>query len=243
VLASRFDLVRAEPRLDVSDARRKLEHRQSQVAAELQHLHDRELAAPAADAERLAAWQLDGERGDRPGPTLPAIRREVAERQADYEALTVAIGRVLDDKAIYVDQHRGKLTKDADKHVEQAHRRYLELVEELVAAREELSGLRRQAIWARLYPRQEATVEPPSGLVGGHPPTHKRFGLGRAYQLNEIAELLRLDASWLREAQTREQHAAIEGYDPRHKPGAVWSDAPEERAKRAKTMHEWAASR
>jgi hypothetical protein len=174
---------------------------------------------------------------------LPAIRQEIAERQADYEALTVAIGRVLDNKAVYVDQHRGKLTRDADRRVEQAHRRYLGLIEELVAAREELSGLRRAAIWARLFPRQEATVEPPSHLVGGHPQTHKRYGLGRAYQLNEIAELLRLDASWLREAQTREQHAAIEGYDPRTRPGAVWSDDPKERAKRAERMRAWANSR
>jgi hypothetical protein len=157
---------------------------QSQVSAELQQLHDRELAAPAADAERLAAWQLDGERGDRPGPTLPAIKREIAERQADHEALTVAIGRVLDEKASYVDQHRRKLTRDADKDVEQAHRRYLELIEELVASREELSGLHRQAIWAR-----------------------------------------------------------SRGYDPRHKPGAVWSDDPKERAKRAERMAEWANRR
>jgi hypothetical protein len=197
----------------------------------------------AADAERLAVWQLDGERGDRPEPTLPAIKQEIAERQADHEALTVAIGRVLDQKAVYVDQHRGKLARDADRRVEQAHRRYLELIEELVATRDELSGLRRAAIWARLYPRREAMVEPPAGLVGGHPPTHKRYGLGRVYQLNEIAELLRLDASWLREAQTREQHAAIEGYDPRHKTGAVWSDDPAERAKRAERMRAWANSR
>jgi hypothetical protein len=221
----------------------ELEHRQSQVAAELQNLHDRELAAPAADAERLAVWQLDGERGDRPEPMLPAIKQEIAERQADHEALTVAIGRVLDQKAIYVDQHRGKLTRDADKRVEQAHRRYLELIEELVATRDELSGLRRAAIWARLYPRQEAMIEPPAGLVGGHSQTHKRYGLGRVYQLNEIAELLRLDASWLREAQTVEQHAAIEGYDPRQPRGVEWSDDPEVKARKARRMAEWASRR
>jgi hypothetical protein len=221
----------------------ELEHRQSQVSAELQQLHDRELAAPAADSQRLAAWQLDGERRDRPEPTLPAIRREIAERQADNNALTVAIRRVLDDKARYVDQHRRKLTRDADKDVEQGHRRYLELIEELVAAREELSGLRRQAIWARLYPRQEAMVEPPSGLVGGHPQTHKRFRLGRVYQAGELAELLRLDASWLREAQTVEQHAALEGYDPRQPRGIEWSDDPEVKARRARRMAEWANSR
>jgi hypothetical protein len=220
----------------------ELEHRQSQVSAELQQLHDRELAAPAADSQRLAAWQLDGERGDRPGPTAPAIRQEVAERQADYEALTVAIGRVLDEKASYVDQHRGKLARDADKQVEQAHARYLELIGELEAVREELSGRRRDAIWARLYPRQEAMVEPPAG-VGGHPPTHKKFGLGRVYQLPEIAELLRLDASWLREAQTVEQHAAIEGYDPRQPRGIEWSDDPEVKARKAKRLAEWANSR
>jgi hypothetical protein len=221
----------------------ELEMRQGQVSAELQQLHDRELAAPAADAERLAAWQLDGERGDRPEATLPAIKREMAERQADHEALTVAIGRVLDEKTHYVDQHRRKLTRDADKDVEQAHRRYLELIEELVATREELSGKRRNAIWARLYPRQEAMVEPPAGLVGGHPQTHKKFGLGRVYQAGEIAELLRLDASWLREAQTREQHAAIEGYDPRQPPNTIWSDDPAERAKRNKQASEWLHSR
>jgi hypothetical protein len=221
----------------------ELEMRQAEVSAELQQLRDRELVAPAADAERLAAWQLDGERGDRPEPGLPAIKQEITERQADYEALTVAIGRVLDDKASYIDRHRGKLVREADKQVEQAHAQYLELIAKLVSVREELSGLRRAAVIARLHPRQEAMIEPPAGLVGGHPPTHKRYGLGRVYQLNEIAELLRLDASWLRTAQTVEQHAAIEGIDPRQPRGVEWSDDSEVKARKARRMAEWANSR
>lgn len=40
-------------------------------------------------------------------------------------------------------------------------------------ARARGGAVRRAAVWARLFPRQEVMVEPPSRLVGGHPPTHK----------------------------------------------------------------------
>ena len=41
----------------------ELLQRQAEKASELRDLRDREIGAPAADADRLATWQLDGEQG------------------------------------------------------------------------------------------------------------------------------------------------------------------------------------
>ena len=60
------------------------------------------MAAPAIDADRLATWQLDGEKGRRPEPELPKIREQIRERQEEWEALTRATERVLVDKTEYV---------------------------------------------------------------------------------------------------------------------------------------------
>jgi len=59
----------------------ELEQRQAAKADELRELRDRELAAPAVDADRLATWQLDGEQGPRPEPELPEIRKRIRERR------------------------------------------------------------------------------------------------------------------------------------------------------------------
>jgi hypothetical protein len=104
----------------------ELEARQAAKAEELRELRDREISAPAADADRLATWQLDGERGDRPEPELPTIREQIERRREEWEALTRATERVLQEKAEFVAKHRGRLVKDADSHADQAHRRYLE---------------------------------------------------------------------------------------------------------------------
>src|SRR5829696_2609178 len=58
----------------------ELEQRQAAKADELRELRDREISAPAADYDRLATWQLDGEQGQRPEPELPRIREQIEQR-------------------------------------------------------------------------------------------------------------------------------------------------------------------
>ena len=42
-----------------------------------------------------------------------------------------------------------------------------------------------------------------------------------------VLTLLQADAEWIRNAQTADQRAELEGTDPRHDPDTVWADSPE----------------
>jgi hypothetical protein len=222
----------------------ELEMRQAAKADELRELRDLEIAAPAADADRLATWQLDGEQGPRPEPDLPTIREQIQQRQEEREALTRATERVLQEKAEFVAKHRARLVKDADGHADEAHGRYLELVAELAEARAELAAARRATIFARLYPGEQAGQEPPDTLCGGRAQPLRAMGLGGNVAPGRVLDALKADADWLREAATPEQKALIgEGRDPRKPPATGWHDDPAAQAERDKRMGEWLTSR
>ena len=93
-----------------------LEQRQAAIADELGELRDRQASAPARDQERLADWELDDRVGERPEAELPAIEDAIRRLQEEWEGLTRATARVLAEKVAYVDKHRGRLVKDADRH-------------------------------------------------------------------------------------------------------------------------------
>jgi hypothetical protein len=207
----------------------ELEMRQTEKAAELRELRDREIAAPAADADRLATWQLDGEKGPRPDPELSAIKEQIRDRQEEVDALTRATTRVLADKVEFWEKHRPRLEKDADGHVDEKHRRYLDLVDQLADVREDLYVARRTAVLARLYPSEQAGAEPPDTLAGGRKRPLEAMGLSGPVGAERVFDALRADADWLREAATPEQSAAIAGRDPREPPNTVWDETDEGR--------------
>lgn len=215
--------------------------RQAEKATDLRDLRDREIAAPAADADRLATWQLDGEKGPRPEPELPAIREEIQRRQEEWEALTRATSRVLADKAAFVEKHRGRLVKEADSYADEAHARYLELVDKLAEARADLFGLRRAAVWARLYPAEQSAREVPDTFAGGLTRPLRAMGLDALIAPDRVLDGLRADADYLRQAATPEQRFAIEGRDPRHPPDTVWDRSEEgqqwQRDQRQRALH------
>ena len=220
----------------------ELEMRQTAKADELRELRDREMAAPALDADRLATWQLDGEHGPRPEPELPTIREEIRERQEDWEALTRATERVLVDKAEFVEKHRGRLIKEADGHADDAHARYLDLIDQLADARVDLFQLRRATVWARIYPGEQAAREVPDTLAGGQRRPLQAMGLSAPVPPGRVLEALKADADWLRQAATPEQKALIgEGRDPRKPPATVWDRSDEgqqwQRDERQRALH------
>jgi hypothetical protein len=90
----------------------------------------------------------------------------------------VAIGKVLSQKIAYVEARRAKLTKQADRQAEEARARYLRLVDELAEAREDLRGYRRAAVWARLYPTEQAGAEPPDSFPGARKRALAPLGIG-----------------------------------------------------------------
>jgi len=218
----------------------ELEMRQ---AAKADELRDREIAAPAADTDRLATWQLDGEKGPRPEPELPGIREQIQRRQEEWEALTRATARVLADKTAFVDKHRGRLVKEADSYASEAYARYLELVDQLAEARADLSAKRSAAVWARLYPAEQAGRGPADTFAGGRKRPLQAMGLSANVEPRRVLDGLPADAEWLADAATPEQPAAIAGIDPRKPPSTEWHDDPEAKARRAKAMGEWATSR
>lgn len=221
----------------------ELEVRQAAKAAEAAELHDREISAPAAHEERLATWQLDGEQGPRPEPELPKVREQIEQRREEREALDRAKARVLNEKARYVEKHRDRLVKEADSHADQAHRRYLELIDELAEARAELYGLRRAAVWARLYPDEHSARETPDTFAGGRKRPLQAIGLNASVAPDRILDGLRADADWLREAATPEQRLAIQGRDPRQPPNTEWANDPAVKAERDRALGEWLTSR
>ena len=218
-----------------------LEQRQAAVADELRELRERELAAPARDHERLAEWELGDRKGLRPEPELPAIRERIELLQAEWEGLTRAAARVLDEKGEYVEKHRGRLVKEADGHTERAHRRYLELIDALAEARADLFATRRAAVWARLFPAEQSARDVADTFAGGRRRPLEAMGLAAAVAAERVLDGLRADADWLREAATPEQHAEMEGRDVRHDRGrAYWTDTEEgqewQRAERQRAL-------
>jgi hypothetical protein len=75
---------------------------QGELGAEHQGLHQRALAAPAAhqQAWRSGSWVASGTAT--PEAEQFKLEGRNKELQADYEAVTIAIGRTLDDKFAYV---------------------------------------------------------------------------------------------------------------------------------------------
>jgi hypothetical protein len=222
----------------------ELEARQAEVHAELNRLREREQAAPAAHSAALAAWIADGEKGPRPESELPKIKQEIEERQADYDALKVVVGRALDEKVAFVQKHRPRLVREADKHVERTYEHLLALVDELLQVREQLSVDRRHAVWSRIFPAQEAMIEPPATVCGGNPTPLRAAGLSQSMAPAQLEALLRADAEWLRNAVTREQQARILGTDVRLLgTDTGWRDTQEEKGKQNKKIDEWLRSR
>jgi hypothetical protein len=202
----------------------QLEQRQAAVNAELATLHERQRASPNTDAQRLAQWQLDGQKGPRPEPELPAIEEAISQRQSDVDGLTVAITQVLDEKASFVEKHRERLVQQADQEAEDHHRRVLALIDELAEARSALAEARYKTLWAATFPDASAGQAPPNTLVGARRRPLERAGITSQVTPERVWEVLRADADWLKDASTPAQRAVMEGRDPNRRPtDAVWS--------------------
>jgi hypothetical protein len=207
----------------------ELEQRRATVAAEIAAVQQRRQAAPVADAEALARWTLNGEQGPRPEPQRPKLDERSQDLQRESDALTLAAGEILAEKAAFVEKHRARLVQQADKETQAAQDRYLALIDQLADARSELAELRQAALWASTFPSEEATRNPATqAIAGGLKKPAEKAGLSQVVDASRILELLQDDARWLRDAATAQQRAAMLGRDPRkHAGGAVWAGTPE----------------
>ena len=208
----------------------ELEARQGALMATANALGEKLAKAPAADQDRLAAWQLAGARGPRPEPTVEPIEQELRVARADLEALTGAIHRTLGEKADYVAKHRKRLVKDAAKAKEEVYARAVRLVEELEQARVEMLEARDGELWAHLFPGEVATdqVQYRDALIGARlEPLKRIFGLTSQIKFNQVIAGLRADLDFARDAASPAQRRELAGASGRDPRGAVWKDTPE----------------
>jgi hypothetical protein len=220
----------------------ELEMRHAAKADELRELRDREIAAPAEDADHLATWQLDGEHGPRPEPELPALQEQIRQRQEDWEALTRATERVLIEKSTYIAKHRSRLAGEAAKERERATRRCHELVHELAEEREILKAARHTEVWCSLYPSELAAREVPDTFAGARAVALRPLGIEHQVPTQRVIEALHHDVDWVAKAADPEQKAAMgEGRDPRKPPATVWDKSDEgqqwHRDERQRALH------
>lgn len=191
----------------------------------------------AAYDERVAELEM------RQAAKAPVIREQIRERQEEWEALTRATARVLAAKTEFVEKHRGRLVKEADSYASEAHARYLELVDQLADARADLAAKRSAAVWARLYPAEQAGRGPADTFAGGRKRPLQAMGLSANVEPGRVFDALRADAEWLADAASPEQRV---GYRRHRRPQAAEhrvGERPAAKAQRDKAMADWANSR
>jgi len=228
-----------------------LTRRHAEAQEAVREIMEQRANAPAADADRLAAWELAGRKGAKPAATADTLDLAVADAELTRDALERAGDVVLEERASYVDKHRDRLAAVADQQTAAAHERMLALIDELEVSRADLIECRRAAIWARCYPDAAASGSAPTAQIarGLAAPVSDLLGLRPAPQLiaARLLELLRKDAELLANAITPEQAKHLGG-DAKPTDGApVWVDTDDGREQthrerqeaRARYEREW----
>jgi hypothetical protein len=230
------------PELDALDARvSDLQRRQGEAFEQLRALTEQRTAAPALDADALAAWELGGRKGRRPDSLAETLGQEISAAERERDGLQRAVDLALEEKASFVERHRARLASVAGQQAERAHARMRELVDELEVTRATLIDLRSAEVWASLYPDAHAGQVPPVATIAlGHAkPVTETLGLrpAPAFPAAGILELLRRDADLLLTTATAEQRALL-GDGEQAASGAEWTEAPEAKSARAIEMQQ-----
>jgi hypothetical protein len=210
---------------------------------------------PQRHTAALATWMEEGEKDDRPASRLPELQAELADRQAEYEALGTSYNRVLAQRIEHVAKNRSRFQSDVQKAKAKAAAEYARLINEIEATRQELLDLRQEEVWASLFPsellQQEPNTQP---LVGARKTAQEPLipGVQSALIASGVFELLRADIRFCSSVATVEQYAALENksvaeltgraadwehgqtdfFGPRF--DAAWAGTPEESAQAAR---------
>jgi hypothetical protein len=214
-------------RLDAEVAR--LDQRRQQIRDALAEAHPEVARAPDLDAERLAGWLANGERGPRPAATAAAAAERVAELERERAAVDRLVVVALEEKTRYVERHRGRLVRVAEEHVEELRERARSLIDELAALRDDIADARAAEVWCRLFPDElagrQVDVRPVAGAL--RKPL-QAAGLTGSVEARQLFELLHADLDWLSQALTAEQKAKLSPPStPDLRREAAWSDTSE----------------
>jgi hypothetical protein len=176
-------------------------------------LRQRRERADAAYSDALAQWIASGQQEPKPVSDANALDEAIADASAEHAAQDNLRDRVLAEKIAFVEKHRKRLVRDAERATEEARQRYLRLVDGLAQARADLVGLRETTVWAALYPSETLmTMAPSHALVGGRLrelEQHLPGGRG-ALPAHAVLALLRADAEYFTTVSTVEQAAAMQ---------------------------------
>jgi hypothetical protein len=130
---------------------------------------------------------------------------------ADERALIVAIDKVAQERAEFVEKHPERLVKEATRVTDAAHERARAALAEFVSAREELVEGRRAVLWAALYPSVVASREPRwQALAGGLKRVIEKLGIAQVIGMGQVVDALGEDVEWAANAQTPEQRQALQ---------------------------------
>jgi hypothetical protein len=159
-----------------------------------------------------------------------AVQAQLEQLEADVAALRAAAEQAAADRGRFVERNRSRLTRVAADRRKRAEKRYLALVDELAAAREDLAGLRGAELWATLFPAAASAQEPPTAQMatGLAQPVKQALGIAHQVQASRLFELLRADARLLAAAATSDQRELLGGAPP----AGEWLD-PEAEAQAA----------
>jgi hypothetical protein len=128
-----------------------------------------------------------------------------------------------------VQRHRKRLVKDAETATQEARDRYLALVDELQAARQDVIDLRETTVWAQIYPHESLQTLPPSHELAPSKRIRERVLPRGDLLANNVFELFREDIRYFASVSTREQAAAARGVSERELAGdqAMWHESDE----------------
>jgi hypothetical protein len=205
------------------------ERRRAEISARLDPLQHQLALADQTDADALADWIANDERGEKPESVKPRLEKEISELHREDAGLVRAASVELERKAEYIETHRRRLTTLAHERVKRAHADLVERLDGLPSAREELVLAREAELWASTFGSEGANQMPQlSHLAGGDAKVGKKLGLSSVTPVERLYEALRADAEWLTDAISAEQSKALGDQD--ETASAVWVDTDEGQA-------------
>lgn len=229
---------------DLNDFEQRLveiEQRRARLLEDVQRLRTEREAEPGRHSAVLADWITGGEKGTKPLSRLEELDRQIADAQAEYEALGIAYERLLRERSDHVADNRDRMGADVTKAIEEAKADHARLVDQLEAKRQELLDLRATEVWVALFPDRTLANEPATtNLVGGRKAAQDVHlpGVPMALPADGVFNLLRADGRFAATVSTVDQAAAIEGVSGRRLTGrhSIWAGSDEdlERQRREK---------
>jgi len=184
--------------------------RRQEVEASAAELRESLLATAEADRARLADWLVAG-KGERPEGTVSALEERLQDAEQERAALLLAEERVLAEKADFVERHRGRLVKDAERATSEAREHYERAATELAAWRDELIAAREAALYAATYgtPASAESVPFVNVCAGIARPVKETLGVSAQISFPTLLSLLERDAAVISQVATPRQQEAL----------------------------------